>query len=125
MRYLSPELTLSFQPTLRMFDAEYFRTTLARDVEAMGGNPIVEIHLLTGQAHRVRSVTDIAAGVVTLEAYLGKGDLAHQRPRFGQVPTEAEPHEVFRAVVSYDSIAAVVLDPSTPHERSRPGFASR
>lgn len=108
-----------------MFDAEYFRTMLARDVEAMGGSPIVEVHLANGQAHRLRSVTEIAEGLVTLEAYLGKGDLAHQRPRFGQVATESEPHDVFRAVVSYDSIVAVVLDPSTQSDRARPGFAAQ
>ena len=108
-----------------MFDAEYFRTALARDVEAMGGSPIVEVHLVNGQSHRLRAVTEISAGFVTLEAYLGKGDLAHQRPRFGQAASEGEPHDVFRAVVSYDSIVAVVLDPSRQTERGRPGFAAQ
>lgn len=108
-----------------MFDAEYFRTTLARDIESMGGSPIVEVHLINGQAHRVRSIADIAAGVVTLEAYLGKGDLTHQRPRFAQAITDTEPHEMFRAVVSYESIASVVLDAGATHERARPGFASQ
>ncbi|MEP6621467.1 MAG: hypothetical protein ABJE47_19225 [bacterium] len=107
-----------------MFDAEYFRTTLPRDVEAMGGSPIVEVHLVSGQSHRVRSVTDVGIGVVTLEAYLGKGDLAHHKPRFGASGADAEAHDVFRAVVSYDSVAAVILDPSVSSERARTGFAS-
>ena len=107
-----------------MFDAEYFRTTLPRDVAAMGDDPIVEIHLVSGQAHRVRAVTEIATGVVTLEAYLAKGDLAHHRPRFGQATEDATP-ATFRAVVSYESIVAVVLDPSQENVRTRPGFAAQ
>ena len=59
-----------------MFDENYFRTSLQRDVEAMGGRPVVEIQLLSGHAHRVRSVVEINAGSVTLETYLSKGDLA-------------------------------------------------
>jgi hypothetical protein len=108
-----------------MFDADYFRTTLARDVQAMGDDPIVEIHLVTGQAHRVRGVVEVGDKRVTLDAYLGKGDLAHSRPRFGQSDAESEQHERFRAVVSYESIVAVVLDPSRPNARTRTGFASQ
>ena len=88
----------------------------------MGGKPVVEVVLLSGNSYRVRSVVDIDDGRVTLEAYLVKGDLAHHRPLFGG--TEGEPHERFRAVVSYDAIAAVVIDPSESQTRVRPGFAS-
>lgn len=105
-----------------MFNASYFRGPLKRDVEAAGGQPVVEVLLLNGHTHRLRSVVDIADDWVTLEAYLVKGDLAHHRPRFGG--TDGEPHETFRAVVSYDAIAAVVLDPSVAHTRVRPGFAN-
>jgi hypothetical protein len=104
-----------------MFDANYFRTVLPRDVEAAGGSPIVELLLVGGHAHRVRSVLDVADGRVTFEAYQMRGDLAHQRPRFGQ--TSAEPHETFRVVVACESIVAVVLDPSPEKTRGRPGFA--
>jgi hypothetical protein len=104
-----------------MFDANYFRTVLPRDIEAVGGAPIVELLLAGGHAHRVRSVLDVADGRVTFEAYQMRGDLAHQRPRYGQ--KSAEPHETFRVVVSCESIVAVVLDPSPEQTRSRPGFA--
>jgi hypothetical protein len=104
-----------------MFDANYFRTVLPRDVEAAGGTPIVELLLVGGHAHRVRSVLDVTDGRVTFEAYQMRGDLAHQRPRFGQ--TSAEPHETFRVVVACESIVAVVLDPSPEKARGRPGFA--
>jgi hypothetical protein len=105
-----------------MFDANYFQKTLPQDVKATGGKPVVEVVLLTGHSYRVRSIVDAADGRVTLEAYLVRADLAHHRPLFGG--TQSEPHERFRAVVSYDAIAAVVLDPSNIQERVRPGFAS-
>jgi hypothetical protein len=104
-----------------MFDANYFKNLLQRDVDAAGGSPIVELLLIGGHAHRVRSVLAIEDGRVTFEAYQMKGDLAHQRPRFGQ--TSAAPYETFRVVVSCESIVAVVFDPSPNAPKSRPGFA--
>ncbi len=106
-----------------MFDAEYFRKTLARDVEATGGHPTVEVQMLNGHSHRVHSVVDAADGHVTLETFHMKGDLAHQRPRFGDSETEAGTTERFRVVLSYESIAAVVLDPTSTQVKARPGFA--
>ena len=107
-----------------MFDQNYFRTTLLRDVEATGGNPVVEIQLLSGHAHRVRSVVEVNAGSVTLETYLAKGDLAHERPRFGGAHRDGVEGDIFRAVIAYESIAAVILDPTHSQVRARPGFAS-
>ena len=105
-----------------MLDANYFRKNLPQDVKAAGGTPVVEVVMLSGHSYRVRSIVDVDDGHVTLEAYLVKADLAHHRPVFGG--TEHEPHERFRAVVSYDAIAAVVLDSSEAQARVRPGFAS-
>ena len=103
-----------------MFDATYFRKTIQRDVEAAGGSPIVELLLVGGHVHRVRSVMEIEDGRVTFDAYQMKGDLAHQRPRFGQ--TSAAPYETYRVVVSCESIVAVVFDPSPNAPKSRPDF---
>ncbi len=103
-----------------MFDANYFRKTLQRDVEAAGGSPVVELLLVGGHVHRVRNVVEVEDGRVTFDAYQVKGDLAHQRPRFG---TSAEPAETFRVVVSCESIVAVVLDPAPSAPKTRPGFA--
>ena len=104
-----------------MFDANYFKKTLNRDVEASGGSPVVEIVLLSGHVYRVRTVVETTDGHVTLECYQMKGDLAHQRPRFGE--DSSAPYETFRAVVSYESVASVVLDPSEVSAKARPGFA--
>ena len=104
-----------------MFDANYFRTMLPRDVEAAGGNPIVELLLVGGHVHRVRSVIAVDDARATFEAYQMKGDLTHQRPRFGQAPDG--PNETFRVVVSLENIVAVVFDPSSSTPKTRPGFA--
>ena len=106
-----------------MFDETYFRKTLLDDVTASGGNPVVEVQLLSGHSHRVRSVVQVGTGTVTLETYLTKGDLAHERPRFGVAESGAG-GDTFRTVIAYESIAAVILDASPSHVRARPGFAS-
>jgi hypothetical protein len=92
----------------------------------MGGDPVVEVMLFNGHALRVRSVVDVSEGRVTLETYQGKGDLAHHRPRFGQATERGSGsgHDTFRAVIAYESIVAVVLDPTPVQARSRPGFGS-
>jgi hypothetical protein len=107
-----------------MFDQNYFQTTLIRDVEATGGHPIVEVQLISGHAHRVRSIVEVGSGTVTLETYLTKGDLAHERPRFGEPQADAESRDTFRAVIAYEGIAAVILDPSPSQVRPRTGFAN-
>lgn len=104
-----------------MFDANYFKSQLQRDVEAAGGSPIVDLLLAGGHAHRLHSVLEVGDGRVTLQAYSMKGELAHQRPRFGQ--TSETPHETVRVVVSCESIVAVVFDPSPMQTKNRPGFA--
>ena len=107
-----------------MVDDTYFTTTLGRDVEATGGHPIVEIQLISGHVHRVRQVIEVGTGSVTIDAYHAKGDLAHERPRFGETDAHGQ-RETFRAVIAYESIVAVILDPSQEQVRSRPGFAAR
>jgi hypothetical protein len=107
-----------------MFDADFFSTRLRRDTDAMGGDPIVEISLLNGHTHRIRSIVDVTSGYVVFEAFHLKGDLAHQRPRFAQPGTKAgEDEPVFRVSATYESISAVVIDPSATTVRTRPGFA--
>jgi hypothetical protein len=107
-----------------MFDESYFRTALLHDVEATGGHPVVEVQLISGHAHRVRCVVEVSAGTVTLETYLTKGDLTQDRQRFGEPQSGTAPGDTFRTVISYEGIAAVILDPSPSQARARPGFAS-
>lgn len=107
-----------------MFDKDYFYSELPRDVEAAGGHPVVEVQLVSGHSHRVRSVIDVTERFVTLETYLAKGDLAHERPRFGEKDGDGGPRDVYRAVIAYESIAAVIFDPSVSQTRVRTGFVN-
>jgi hypothetical protein len=61
-----------------------------------------------------------------LEAYHLKGDLAHQHPRFAEADSVVAPatdQSIFRVTAAYESISAVVIDPSQAQARTRPGFA--
>lgn len=92
----------------------------------MGGEPNVEVSLANGHSYRIRSVVEVRDGYVLLEAYHLKGDLAHQRPRFADVDSAAAPptdQSIFRVTVAYESVSAVVIDPSQTQVRARPGFA--
>lgn len=104
-----------------MFDANYFRTALPADLEATGGSPVVELSLANGHIHRVRSLVDIGQGYVTLLVHPTRGDLSHERPRYGAV---AGTGDAVRVAVAYDSIAAVLFDPAPDQVKARPGFAS-
>lgn len=103
-----------------MFDAGYFKHQLPKDIEAAGGSPVVELLLVGGHTQRLRAVVEVDDGRITVEAYQMKGDLAHQRPRYGQ--TSEAPYEVLRVVVSCEAVVAVVFDPSPSHPATRPGF---
>jgi hypothetical protein len=108
----------------RMFDADYFSTSLRRDVDAVGGEPIVELSLLSGHTHRIRSVLEVRDGHVVLEAYQLKGDLAHEHPRFVAPGASLGADEAtIRVVAAYESVSAVVIDSSHSQVRARPGFA--
>lgn len=107
-----------------MFDETYFTSILPQDIAAAGGHPVVEVQLISGHAHRVRSVLGTSSLRVTLETYIAKGDLAHERPRFGDADPATAPRQTFRTVIAYQSIVAVVFDPSESQARVRPGFAS-
>ena len=103
-----------------MFDATYFRTALEADVRSAGREPIVDIHLLNGHAHRVRSVVDAKDNYVVLETYQPRLDGSRGRQQWGAEGTDGA--EVMRAVVSYESVAEVVITPVTDADRPRIGF---
>jgi hypothetical protein len=114
-----------------MFTAEYFRTQLQRDIEALGGEPVVEVYLVNGHSHRVRSVIEMPQGYVMLEVYQSKGDPLLQGTKWGAAATTGAPssaaggvQETRRVAISYESLVEVRIDPSESHARVRPGFAA-
>jgi len=106
-----------------VFDAAYFRSQLAAQVKAAGPKPTVEVHLISGQGHRVRSVIEAAEGYVVLEVHQRTETARSNTAWEGGAPAGggAETH---RAVISYESIAQIVITPSETAETSRIGFGA-
>ena len=109
-----------------MFDSEYFRTSLQADVDAMGGQAVVEIHLLTGRMHRVRLVLSVHSGYVTFEAYQPRVDEPTREPRWKEEPRPGTaPYPTQRAVVSYESIATVAITSAQSADAPGIGFGRK
>jgi len=107
-----------------VLDKAYFTSVLAGQVKAAGNEPMVEVHLVSGQGHRVRSVIDASDGYVVLETYQRRAELTSRQGRWIGTP-EAAPgeHELHHAVVSYHTISQVVITPTDMHEGPRIGFS--
>jgi len=108
-----------------VFDSEYFRTILQADVNAMGGNAVVDLHLLNGLTHRLHSVVSVQGGYVTLVSFQHRGeDPLLSKPRWQEEAGEGKSaHETQRAVVAYESIASVTVTPVRAASTPRIGFA--
>lgn len=107
-----------------MFDSSYFTTQLARDVEAAGGSPIVEVLLLSGHSRRVRSVERAYEGYVVLEVFHLKGDQSLHGAHWQQSGKSGDARETYRAAVSYDAIAEVLIDQTVASVDRKLGFMS-
>jgi hypothetical protein len=105
-----------------MFDASYFRTQLAKDVEAAGGTPVVEVLLLSGHSRRVRTVEQANDGYVVLEVFHLKGDQALHGAHWQQKGNDGR--ETYRAAISYEAIAEVLIDRAPATAERKLGFMS-
>jgi hypothetical protein len=106
-----------------VFDATYFRKGLAAHTEAAGAEATVEVHLVNGQAHRVRSVIEVSDGFVLLEVYQRRPEITSTRSQWlGNAPGAAGPNEIHRAAVTYESITQIVITPAESKGSSRIGF---
>jgi hypothetical protein len=107
-----------------MFDAQYFRNSLAGHVDAAGAEAQVEIHLTSGQGHRVRSIAEVTDGYVIVEAYQRRPEMTGARSHWmGVTSTPTTPNEVQRAIIAYESISQIVITPSENKSASRIGFS--
>jgi hypothetical protein len=107
-----------------MFDARYFRNALTGHAEAAGAEAQVEIHLTSGQGHRVRSIAEVTDGYVVIEAYQRRPEMTGARSHWvGAAKTPTTPNEVQQAVIAYESIAQIVITPSENKSASRIGFS--
>lgn len=109
-----------------MFDKSYFQAGLPAHIKAAGAEPTVEVHLLNGQGHRVRSVIEATEGYVVLEAYQRRAEITGTKGRWqpGKAADGAA-GEIHHAIVSYDSISQVVITPTEAAETPRIGFSAR
>jgi hypothetical protein len=107
-----------------MFDASYFKNQLAKDVEAAGGSPIVEVLLLSGHSRRVRSVERTQDGYVLLEVFHLRGDQALLGAHWQQSGKAGDGRETYRAAVSYEAIAEVLIDQAPAAVDRKLGFMS-
>ena len=100
----------SLLPRAPVFDSEYFRTTLQADVDATDKDAVVELHLLNGHTHRLRSVLGVHGEYVTLETYQDHGPEGTRPPRWQEATAAGTTaHEVQRSIVAYEAIAAVTI----------------
>jgi hypothetical protein len=109
-----------------VFDATYFRSGLQAHAEAAGAEATVEVHLTTGQTHRVRSVEEVRDNYVVLEVYRRRGDSASTEAHWlGATRPESPAVEAHRAVIAYQSITQLVITPAEGNASARIGFGSR
>src|SRR6185436_12070792 len=106
-----------------VFDATYFKKTFPTHVQAAGAEATVEVHLLNGQAHRVRSIVEVADGYVVLEVYQRRPEMTGARLHWqGASAGAAAPNEIHQAMVSYEGITQLVVTPAEDKAISRIGF---
>ena len=109
-----------------MIDTTYFRKGLAAHADASGAETTVEVHLVNGHAHRVRSVVEVTDGYVVLEVYQRRPEMSGMQTHWhGAAPPAAPPNEIHHAVISYESIAELVITPAEGKASSRIGFNAR
>jgi hypothetical protein len=117
---------ISLRGIFFVFDKSYFEAGLPAHIKTAGAEPTVEVHLLNGQGHRVRSVIDATDGYVVLEAYQRRAEITGTKGRWqGKEGTDASANEVHHAIVSYDSISQVVITPTESVDGPRIGFGAR
>jgi hypothetical protein len=109
-----------------VFNSAYFRTGLPAHLEAAGAEPSVEIHLVNGQTHRVRSLVEAADGYAVLEVYQRRAEMTGSKANWhGALTSSNSTEEVQRAVVAYESIAQIVITSTKSAEIPRIGFGTR
>lgn len=94
-----------------MFDQTYFSGGLKAQVDKIGGNPVVEVALLTGERYFVRSVDQATSGWVVLDVHPRPGSSALQRgPQVLTIP--------------YATVASVLVSGTTVEQSPKIGFSA-
>jgi hypothetical protein len=108
-----------------VFDAGNFRKGLIAHAGASGAGATVEIHLVNGHAHRVRSIVEVSDEYVVLEVYQRRPEISGMQAHWhGTVPPPARPDEIHHAVITFESITELVITPPEGKASSRIGFSA-
>ena len=94
-----------------MFDQGYFTGGLKTQLEKIGGNPVVEITLATGERYFVRSVEETTTGYIVLDVH----------PRPGSTVLESGTQVLS---VPYETIACVLVSSTAADKSPKIGFSS-
>lgn len=106
-----------------VFDAKNFRNVLAARADASGAGATVELHLVNGHAYRVRSIVEVTDGYVVLEVYQRRPETSGTQTHWrGAAPTAAAANEIHHAVITYESIADLLITPAEDKANPRIGF---
>lgn len=117
-------LTFETRISSNVFDKAYFTSILAGQIKSAGNEPMVEVHLVSGQGHRVRSVVDATEGWVVLETYQRRAELTSRQGRWiGTKEASPANGELHHVAISYHTISQVVITPTDAHEGPRIGFS--
>ena len=108
-----------------MFDATYFRKGLVTHAGSSATGATVEVHLVNGHAHRIRSIVEVTDGYVVLEVYQRRPEMSGMQAHWhGAAPSPASPNEIHHAVITYESITELVITPAEGKASSRIGFSA-
>ena len=107
-----------------MFDANYFRNGLRRQVEEEGGDAIVTLVLRSGGTAYIRDVVQTHPGYVFLNVWHDRNKRPIQAPSSDAYSQEV-PNGYHALTISFESISMVDVMASSSADRERIGFNLR
>lgn len=106
-----------------MFDANFFRTHLVSQVEALGtGVTTAKLHLYNGEILAIREVISVEDEYVLLEVL--STDEPHEEAKRQRTTYMRDEVSWDRVAVAYESITHVVLTIKEPEHPAKIGFKS-
>jgi hypothetical protein len=106
-----------------VFDATYFNTALTKHLGIAGSKSTVEVHLVNAHTHRLRAVLEATPAYVVFDAYRQRVD-GGRSDQYWQASTSTgdATGEMVSVIVSYESIAEIVITPAEDSAAPRIGF---
>ena len=106
-----------------MLDASYFKGAFLDQLQSVGSESTVELHLVNSHTHRVRAVVDASVAFVAFEAFRQRIDGGRSDQHWGAAAGRDTTTDLVRIIVPYESIAEIVITPAEDAAAPRIGFA--